>query len=202
MSTEPADKRQEVGVTDYSYTSLLKFLDYMADKGLGNKSTIASRKGAVSKVLGTLDEAEREDLRELDLDDAFSRFVNLHGTNYRPESIQVYRSRIGTSLEDFFAYKENPGSFRPAGKLPKVGGAQSRKKRQDRPHPEASETSVANLPALRHNRPEDARVYDLPIPIRPGAFVTLMRLPEDLTRAEASRIARIVEALAPSENLD
>ena len=43
---------------DFSKQSFLDFLDYLANKGLVNKSTVSSRKAAANALLDILDDGE------------------------------------------------------------------------------------------------------------------------------------------------
>ena len=180
----------------YRVDDLETFLQYVADKGLANKQTSSSRRAAVGKVFGILDDAEREDVREIDIDEVFMRFVNLHGTDYKPESIQVYKSRVSKAIDDFLRYREDPISFRAARPMrvtvSKAKGKPTGTKvltasRID----ESDRKDEMKLPAVRQTE-----TVNVPVPIRPGHVVQLMDVPYDLTEAEASKIARIVEALA------
>ena len=92
----------------------LKFMDYLSHKGLMAPATARARKAALGKVLSVLDEGEANDVTQIDLDDTMTRFTNLHGQNYTPQSLQVYKSRAKSALEDFEDYLENPLGFRPS----------------------------------------------------------------------------------------
>jgi hypothetical protein len=179
-------------VSDFSREALVAFLDYASEKGLINKNTAASRKVSVISMLGILDGQEAADVRTLDIDAIERRFHNLYPTKYSPDSLRVYRSRLKSTLEDFIRYKESPASFRPSasGKTTKTGS----KKAQD-------QQGATNLPAVTPpTTPQSVIVgrptINVPIPLQGSCVVTINGIPVDLTEQEASRIAKVVMALA------
>lgn len=180
---------------DHSYESLVKFLDYEAEKGLVNRNTIASRKGAASKMLGILSDEERADLRGLDLEDVSKKFANLEGSRYTSDSLQVYRSRVGKALDEFLRYKENPAGFRVA-QSSRAGKARAPKRDEGAPGRRGlSEKADVQTMAGQTNAAASASI-DFPIPLRPGVIVTIRNLPVDLTEREAQKIAGVITALS------
>lgn len=178
--------------TEKSRQSLLEFLDYLADKGLMAKATVAARKAAAGKVLGILSEEEARDVTNLNLDDVMVRFQNLEGKNYTPGSLSTYLSRVKSAVEDFTTYLENPLAFRPS--------VQVREKRK--PENKKGAPTTANT-VQKHGverPPVKAPLSStiLPIPIRPDTTVFIQGLPYDLTEAEAAKIANVIRAMASS----
>jgi hypothetical protein len=174
-----------------SREALSAFLDYLADKGLMEKNTVAARKAAVTKVLGILDDVESSDVTAVNIEDAISRFQRLHGRDYTPASLISYKSRLKSALDDFQSYLSNPLAFRPTvqnrvrtktkiarEEKPESGGRPERRGDQARP--------VA-MPA--------AAGLIVPIPIRPDLTVHVQGIPFDLTEAEARKIAAVVTAM-------
>src|ERR1041385_6868861 len=92
---------------------LLDFLDWMSEKGLMAKNTVAARKAAATKVLGILNDDEAQDVTSLNLDDIMRRFTNLEGRGYTPGSLTTYQSRLRSALDDFKLYLDKPLNFRP-----------------------------------------------------------------------------------------
>ena len=146
-------------MTTRSRTALLEFLDYLANKGLMNRTTAAARKASANKVLGILDESEAADVSKLDIDAVMTRFHHLHGANYTPDTLSVYKSRTKSAIDDFLRYQRDPLNFKP--------GIQPSQRKSDRakvsgtndssPHGE-SQKSAAEAPP--------AEVNIIPIPIR------------------------------------
>lgn len=182
-----------------SKAALLEFLEYLARKGLMNKTTVSSRKAAVNNVLGILDDDEAADLSKIDLDDVMRRFSNLNGLNYTSDSLTTYKSRVRSALDDFLSYLENPMAFRPSvgggsrkgQEKPRVVIVDTRKRSTVAPGPAVEKTSELTPPAVA--------TLILPIPIRADLTVYIQGLPYDLTQAEASKIANVIRAMAVGE---
>jgi hypothetical protein len=173
---------------DRSRRGLLDFLDYLADKGLMAKATVAARKAAAAKVLSILSEDEAADVTRLNLDDVMRRFSNLQGRSYSPGSLSTYLSRLKSAVEDFSNYLENPLGFKPS--------AQPRERRKIDQRKEASAPLRSEEPASDRQPKGPLFSSILPIPIRPNITVFVQGIPYDLTEAEAAKIANVVRAMA------
>lgn len=183
---------------EFSSDALADFLDYMADKGLANKNTIQSRKAACAKMLEILDTSESSDLREVDIDEVAMRFANLKGTNYSPQSLQVYKSRVNSSLQDFLRYKQNPANFKPSASSGGKGKSTPSGKVRVRKRPEV----VVPRPSVNHQNEQKeaglsgASTINIPVALRVDCVMQLNGLPTDLTPAEADKISAVVKAMA------
>lgn len=182
-------------MSNRSLSSLLDFLDYLANKGLMPRNTAVGRKAACNKVLGILDPEEQTDVTQVDVENAMTRFINLEGKSYTPGSLVVYKGRVASAIADFGSYLENPASFKPLTKSKKakpdnskVGTATGVKRKEAVRHAEEVRTETSQQPS--------ANVF--PIPIRSDVVVRINGLPFDLTQAEADKIAAVVKALALS----
>jgi hypothetical protein len=184
---------------DYSLNALLAFLERAEEKGWLKKATASSRRIAAGKVLEVLDPSERNDLRTVDLDDAFQRFTNKN-TGYNPRSLQEYKRRVNTAVRDFVAYTEDPASFKFTGSRAPKGSNGSKPKNQNRrgqeQPPEEPRVDEHEAAARTPDRPER---ISIPIPLRAGMTVHIQHLPHDLSKNEAERIAAIVRAYAMPE---
>jgi hypothetical protein len=179
-----------------STADLMKFLDYLADKGLMLAATAASRKAAANKMLAVLSEDEARDVTIVDIDDVALRFHNLNGQQYTPGSIKTYKSRVSSAIEDFSAYLANPLSFRIS----------SKPRQRSRSPKEAvvvsgagaaagiSAATAVTQPVVSSPLPTGANI--LPVPLRPELTIQIAGLPFDLTPAEAKKIANIILAHA------
>lgn len=181
-----------------TFTELLKFLDYLSDKGLLKQQTAASRKAVVNKVFETLDDEDRANVLALDLDDVMNRFINKVGNKYSPGSLQTYKSRLNSTLDDFQAYKENPMGFRPS-----VVSRSSRRNKSATTEDPVTAQSNSLAPAIHQSttmaRPTMPSADILPIPLRDGLVVRIQGLPHDLTLSEAKKIATVVQAFVADE---
>lgn len=177
--------------TNRSRDDFLRFLDYLGDKGLIPLATASSRRTTASKVTSILSDEEAADVTVLDLDDLMRRFDHLNPHQYTPGSLQAYKSRMKTALDDFRSYCENPLSFRPAGqqraKVKPNAGEPQKRPVQRRAKLNDTQTSIAPAASLPN-------VTVLPIALRAGLTVQVAGIPFDLTAAEAKKIANIILA--------
>lgn len=182
----------------YSATELFSFLDYVASKGLMNRLTATARRTAATKILEAVDEQEKQDLRSLDRESAFARFVNLNKKSYTPESLQVYRSRFNSALDDFLKFADNPAAFRPVSGAPTrvkpdSNGARSVAKASGKP--QRARTEVESGPLLALPAPDP--MLEIPVPLSDGKIARLL-LPRTLTKADAERLSALIAAYAVS----
>ncbi len=183
--------------SDYSADELQSFLEWGVQKGLLKQETGNSRRTAVQKVLSALDESEREDLRGIDIESTFARFVNKNAKSFTPQSLTTYKSRFQTALEDFLRYKENPATFRFEGTRRTritAGDAQDEKKGSPKRTTRPAAATGKNEPPPP--QPPVVSEVVFPIPIRDGVVVRIHNIPNNLTKAEAQRISAVVLALA------
>lgn len=173
----------------YSTEGLLDFLKQSAIAGHLNPATARSRRRAAEQLLEQLAPEEAADLRTLDVDDLCSRFHKLQGSSIRPETLNLYNSRLKAALKDYFSWVEDPDHF-------VASGTESRqlRKRSDAASRTVSDEEVA-LEQIRLSAPQLPADL-IPVPIRPDLVVYIQNLPLDLTPAEARKVARVIEALA------
>lgn len=187
----------------YSEAELLKFMDWLGGKGLVNIATAKSRKIASAKILGALDGHEKLDLRNIDREQAFQRFVNKSSKGFTPGSLTTYKSRFYSALDDFLSWSANPAGFKPAGtqrvrtKTTDDNEQPSPKKKIKALKTFATDQKKSNSPDIEQVMPGQSLVF--PIPIRDGVTVKIHNLPMDLSKTEADRICAVVKALAVIE---
>ncbi|MER8502172.1 hypothetical protein [Mesorhizobium sp. M0213] len=196
-SAKPIRERMVAMNGKRSREALLEFLDYLARKGLMNTTTARSRKASANKVLSILEKDEAEDVTILDLDQLLVRFSNISGANYTPDSLNTYKSRIKSAIDDFKNYLDNPMSFRPSTQA-------SGRKSSERPKSinTADSKSPDEIPQkifANFSPPPPTSVSILPIPIRPDLTIQVQGLPYDLTPAEAAKIANVIRAMASTD---
>lgn len=176
---------------DYSGQALLTFLDYERDKGLVKEATIASRKASVNAVFGILSPEELSDVRELDLEKVMSRFANKRGTDFTPDSLKVYKSRVSSAIRDLIEYRRDPATFKTSTSPRPSRAPKNEKQSSD------GQTSKNDQPDKKYAVWDNEIAF--PIPIRADAIVKLIGVPSDLTKREATKIANIVMALAQTD---
>ncbi len=179
--------------TNRTRQDLLEFLDYLAEKGLMAKNTVAARKAAAKKLLGILSDEDAEDVISVDLDHVVDRFQNLEGKNYTPGSLTTYRSRTRSALDDFEAYLDNPLAFRPNIQTRDTRPKSEKKKGGS---PQKEKISSGGEERQRPKPHVEPSASILPIPIRADKTVLIQGIPFDLTSEEAAKIANVVKALA------
>jgi hypothetical protein len=172
---------------DYSAPAFFTFMDYQKDKGLLKSNTAQARKAAGKKMLEIADESERQDLRTIDVDELHARFANKAGTDYHPDSLQVYKSRFKTARDDFIKYVDNPAAFRPS-VAQRDPGTRSGGQTRRQPAAPASAQTAPRCPSTGN--------IVFPVPLRPDLIVELHNIPSDLTEPEAERIAAVIKALS------
>jgi hypothetical protein len=179
-------------MANHSRTALLEFLDYLSTKGLMNKDTAAAKKAAANRVLGILDDEEAKDVSILDIDELMSRFHNLEGAKFTPESLNTYKSRLRSAIDDFLRYQRDPLNFRVSGSAPR-----SERSKTTAPEQKKETRSQGRSPGAFEAPP--ATVNIIPIQIRADLTVKIQGLPFDLTTSEAAKIANVVKALAAGD---
>jgi hypothetical protein len=182
-----------------SKSDLLKFLDYLAEKGLMPAATAASRKASANKMLAVLSEEETQDVTALNMDDVALRFHNKSGQQYTPGSIQTYKSRVGSAIDDFRAYLENPLGFRSSSK-PRQRQRSSKEKTFDT-NSQVQDVSVQQTPVSSNQIPSSpiTTMNILPVALRPELTIQIAGLPFDLSKVEAQKLANIILAHALPE---
>lgn len=182
----------------FTHADLTSFLDFLASKGLAKRGTVISRKAAVNTLLSVLDEGEKKDLSNLDVDALLRRFGNLKGQEFKPASLQVYKSRLNSVLSDYKRWKSDPSNYRHVGQTKdrsvKAERSQSSAGEATQSEPVRSTKTVKSDPTTEH-------VEDLtfPIPIRKGVIVRVTGIPSDLTPEEATKIGNVILALSGSQ---
>lgn len=171
---------------DYSEAAFHAFMRQSAISGLVKPSTARSRKLAAEQLLAELRSHERTDMRLVDVEELCSRFHKLQDSTIRPESLEVYRSRLKDALADFIRWTDDPGGFKPRDS--EVRTLRESLKKDTPAEAQAREELTLNPP----RRPHDI----FPVPLRDDHVVYLQNIPLDMTPKEAEKIAAVVRALA------
>jgi len=175
--------------TDYSAEALGQFLKQAGMEGLINPATARARRNALEHLAGELTAAERADVRELDVDVLVSRFHKLEGSSIRPETLEVYGDRLKKGLADYLNWLDSPARFTPSARERIRNFA-----RGTRAEPALDEEQKAAERIRLEATENPSRI--VPVAVRDDHVVYIDNLPLDLTRSEAQKIARIVQAFA------
>ena len=178
-----------------SRDDLSQFLDYLANKGLMNPQTASARKASANTLLGILTDDEAMDVTKLDMDHLTQRFMHLKGSEFKPESVRVYKSRVEGAIRDFISYKKDPLSFKP--KLETRSSRTTDKKPKELNGQSSMSTSTAPNASAMITQSE-GMVF--PIPIRPNVIVKIAGIPSDLTQSEARKICNVLMALGATDD--
>jgi len=180
------DIRSAMAEKDYSEAGFHGFLREAAVSGLYNPSRARARKLAAEHLLVQLKSHERTDMRLVDVDALVARFHKIQGSTIRPESLDVYRSRLKDALADFISWTDDPGGFQPR-------ESELRATRESLKEDSPGEARAREQLALDPPR----RPHDIfPVPLREDLVVYIQNVPLDLTPKEAEKIASVVRALA------
>ncbi|HEX4081635.1 MAG TPA: hypothetical protein VHX40_01635 [Acidimicrobiales bacterium] len=191
MSDAPQAKEGTAG-------GLVQFLTFAGKKGLMAVRTAEAYKSAATRIL-EIDGEDwlNTDLRSIDVDMQVERFVRLHGTNVKLDTLHTYKSRFKSAVTEYLRYVNDPMSYREptSQRSEKV-----RKAPRAEPKRQGTESSVSVSPrgadgssaAQFEDRPN---LVKYPFPLRSGQMA-YFELPRDLSRAEAQRMAAFVASLA------
>lgn len=185
----------------HSLDELLGFLDHAADKGLMPAATATALGVATRNVVAVLDTAEREDVRQLDLDAVIRRFQNKRARDFSGDTLKEYGRRFRRAIELFTGWRDDPANFRV-----KTRATAPQRKRKN--GGAASDVAAAAIPrsadletpqtVTGSSLPPVAGTYQTVVPLGRERFV-ILQVPADLTRAEADRLASFVKFL-PAED--
>jgi hypothetical protein len=176
------------------------FLDWAEKKGELPASTVQNWRGASIKVLEIEDDWGDVNVVDFDLDEHLRRFETLRRAAYTTGSMAAYKSRARTGIEAYRAWESGSSDWKP-----KNAGATRVRLKAGSKKP-GSPTSVTLTPAevpksgVSGYIPHHSALIEYPFPLRPGVRA-LLALPEDLTEAEAKRLAKFVETLAVPDQL-
>lgn len=173
---------------EYTPSRLLDFLREAPAQGVLNPAVARSRANAIDALFPELTEAERNDLRLIDVDKLAARAHKIQGSTIRPEVVALYRSRVQEALVDYFAWLQNPSGFSSV-----AGHALRRDKRSFGSTAESAEEArvLESIALATSERRKDYVV----VPLREDVTVYVANLPHDLTAEEARRIGNVVQAL-------
>lgn len=171
----------------YSMDDLLDFLNHASERGLMPAATAQALAVATRNVLGVLGEAERADLRQTDLAGVIKRFNNKRVKDFSPSSLKEYSRRVQRAVDLFRQWREDPVNFTVKTRATTTARI---RERNSRPEPVPLIASEEGALAMQQGG------YRSAFPIRPGMVVSIVNIPDDLTRAEAERLASFVRMLA------
>ena len=173
---------------DYSVADLLEFLAHASQRGLMPAATAQALAVASRNVFGVLGEVEGSDVRSMDLDGVINRFTNKRAKEFNPASLKEYARRARRAVELYLQWREDPANFSVKTRTTSI--RRDRGKNSTISRPTEPDIEPSGSPQLAPG------TYQSAFPVRPGRIVTISNLPEDLTAAEAERLAQFIKMLA------
>lgn len=174
---------------EFTPRRLLDFLREAPRQGLLNPAVARSRANAIEQLFSELTREEKDDIRRIDVDRLAARLHKIQGSTIRPEVVALYKSRVQEALIDYLAWLQNPTTFATIS-----GNTLRRHTRAFAVEGENAEETRA-LEDIALATSERRKDY-VSVPLREGMSVFITNLPLDLSEEEASRISRVVMALA------
>lgn len=175
----------------YGLSDLMEFLSHLEKKALIPQNTASARRASCNKFFSILEDAEQSDLRNVDVEQTAIRFNNLNAMRYKPQTLNDYKSRATTALNDFLRFKDDPGGFQ-------AGPGRTRAKPTSNIGSAAATVGRSSSPPERpqapHENPRPPSV-DVPVPLRSNCIVHLTGIPIDLKPSEAKKIAAVIAAM-------
>jgi hypothetical protein len=179
---------------DTTGKACVEFWSWAPKKGLVNSHTATALRVAVSQVLGVRENWETLDVTALDTDDLFTRFINLKGKNFTPDSLSSYKSRFNKAISTFLEYSKDPAGWKP-----RASTTTRREKTathgNGRVAPTVTPVVDATPPPMSSSATSRPGLVEYPFPLREGRFANL-RLPADLTAADVKRLTAFLNTLA------
>jgi len=185
--------------------NVMKYLDYLIDKGKASVGAIRPLKVAFSKVMQVIDGEEWElvDVRSIDIDDYMTRFANLTMGKYTSESLTAYKSRANKAIIWYIQFLDKPGW------TPDVQVRNRLSKTENKPSPSSARPkniAVSSAPSIEYSSPANSSSnmgtgqISYPFPLSDGQLITI-NLPVKLSKKDAKRIGIFIESIAIDEPL-
>jgi hypothetical protein len=178
---------------DTTGKQLVDHWTWAADKGLMNRNTAGALRASCSQVLGVLDNWEQIDVTSVDVDDVIRRFQNLRARDFNPESLNAYARRFRNAVESFLQYVKDPAGWKPATR-PVKGQADGNGQLRNKRNKIAPAAPPDDVPAPV-DVPQVGGLIEYPFPLRDN-LVARLKLPRDISAAEAKRLYGFMMALA------
>lgn len=175
---------------DNSVDDLLDFLNHASERGLMPAATTQALAVAVRNVLSVLSHDERDDVARLDIPAVVKRFTTKRAKDFNPSSLKEYGRRVQRAVELFLQWRHDPANFSVT-----TRATTSAQRKERRGKAEVITTARHDV-QTQDAPPSRGGGYQSSLPIRPGTVVTVSNIPNDLTSAEAERLATFVRMLA------
>ncbi len=185
---------------------MLDHWDWALQKGVMNGNTARSLRRATELVLQATDPDDWEslDVRKLDVEEANTRFQNLKGRDFKPNSLAVIQGRFKRAVASYLDYLDDPGGWKPSRRAqnrptaPKVA-----KETSDGRYIDADGVFREDVPDWLAGRSLSdypmSKLMDYPFPLREGVIAHL-HLPRDLNAKDVRRLHVFIQSLVLDES--
>ncbi|ELY2640086.1 MULTISPECIES: hypothetical protein [Cronobacter] len=166
---------------NFSTKAFFDFLYELPSLGLINEATARNLKNSALLLLSVIDLNSSDDVRQLDVEELISRYVETQSTKPGDSTLQSYQSRFKSAVSKFEEYVRLGTvihSPETNGELEGLDGVDAK---------------FDKIRQLKNSKPH---TFNLPILIRPetGIMITIQGLPTDITQEEAERVLSILKA--------
>lgn len=179
-------------MTKKSADELYDFLGFVVQKNLLKKSAVTPLKSACSAVFAILDEEERANVLELDLDRVFQRFENAKGMVVAPNTLRAYQGRVRKAVSHFEQYVANPSTWNPGRSTRRPS---ARQKTATDSTVIQKENDTTEQSAVVNPEPTSASEITHRFPLRRDTIVQISGIPFDVTKAEMGRMTAFLSNL-------
>lgn len=166
------------------------FWAYAIKKGLMNPNTARSLGGPVKQILSIDEDWESKDVSTVDTDELLTRFHNMRGKDFKPESLQIYDRRFKQALDLFLQYTSNPTGFRYQG-----GQANNRKNKSGTRRDKSESKNSSSGEATGMLIGSSTSMIDYPFPLRENC-IARFKLPIDLRNSDIERIIAFLRTIS------
>jgi len=170
---------------NYSTQAFFDFLVKLPSLGLINESTARNLKNSALLLLSVVEESNDDDVRDLDVEELITRYVETQSNKPSGSSLHNYRSRFKSAVNKFEEYVRVGTIVNLADTDGNLDGFDAVEQR---------------LEKAKYSKREKAQTFNLPIVVRPetGTMITVQGLPTDITAEEAERILSVLKAYVRS----
>lgn len=182
----------------FSKQELMRFTEFVSDKGLVKYQTARGWRTAISKLLQDLSEAEDTDVRRVDVDLAVHRTANRTSDTISPDSLKTYKSRVTTAIEEFLAWKEDPENYKPRALSKQKTTKKIKRSPSQKSTAQSSETVQQDRQTQTSRQKEvitQSHGLNLSYPLR-ADFLAQVVVPRDMNELEAKRLGAFILTLA------
>jgi len=170
----------------------VEFWNWASKKGLMNENTAYAFSSPVRKIISVHENWENLDVAKLDVDDLLKRFQNIHGKEFKPNSLSAYFRRFRQAHSLYLQYIENPTAWKFKGQQ-----SSTRKQKQTKANRDQDTEDTFEMPIMQGSN--STQMVDYPFPLRENCIVRL-KLPTDLKANEIERLATFMRTLVTDSN--